>query len=205
MTKVDFEELFNRSKALELKDNIFQLREEDLNKKTEQQNDVFEKLRKGYEFSGHEIGTETAQMNLEELREELVALEDKFRQINSNASGDKYDVIKEKERLIIRLVELTVLRWNSLSESRNKWRLERLVIQSQEKVLLEDEYIKLNKLPKEDPLYQKRAEPIYKMHHHLLNEQEKIIDQEEIALQELEDIHSIRKQLYDIAVELFIA
>ena len=205
MSNADFEGLFHRSKALELKDNIFEIREVDLGSKIEKQNSVFEKLRKGYESLGHTIGSETEVKDLEHLRDSLSEMVQLFSEINQNSEGDKFDHIKEKEKLVIKMVEQTVLRWNNLSEARNKWRLERLVIQSQEKALLEDEYVKLKTLPKEKFLYQERAEIIYKMHDHLLKEQEQIIDDEELALQELEEIYKIRKQLYETAVSLFEA
>ncbi len=176
-----------------------------LKKPVEDQNEKFEKLRKGYaslNLIDEEI--DFTPITRELFKIELDRLKNKYSISNSELKYTKEDR-DNIEKYFSELIPLYTYRWITICQYKKIWKLRRVELRKQENLLLENEYKNLRNTKTEinQISWKEQAKKVFTSHTILIEEQEKLITSEEDLQIELESIYRLKEEIFIHAHKLF--
>ena len=170
---------------------------------SEEQNELFDKLRKGYEYIRIiDNRYEDEVVTQESFKNYLIRIEEDYK--NSKNENKESD-LRSFEQYLSSKISLFGNRWNSICKYKSLWFSDLGKLRDSEKELLEKKYFNLKKLADKisNSEWKTNAESIFQKHNEIVIEQQKYIQALEEQQNELESIYRKREELYELAVEQF--
>ncbi len=198
------EKLLENSKSIGKRIKSLKQREVQLASLSEEQNELFEKLRQGYKYLGIiDNSYDDEDITQQLFKSYIIRIEEDYQ---NSKNGNKDDELRNFEQYISSKISLLGNRWNSICQYKKLWFAELGKLRNSEEELIGKQYINLEKLVGKisDSEWKTNAENIFHKHGEIVVEQQKHILALEKQQNELESIYREREELHELAVEQFL-